>query len=65
MLWLSCVFCVLSVAVVCDVTDERQVRNLANTVLSKYEQVDVLVNNAGVMARGAFSDVPASVSGIH
>ncbi len=54
--------CVVCAAVVCDVTDERQVRNLANTVLSKYEQVDVLVNNAGVMTRGAFSQVPASVS---
>jgi NAD(P)-dependent dehydrogenase (short-subunit alcohol dehydrogenase family) len=32
--------------VVCDVTDERQVKDLANTVLSKFEHVDVVINCA-------------------
>lgn len=47
-----------ALGVVCDVTDERQVKDLANTVLAKYENVDVLINNAGIMTRGPFMDVP-------
>ncbi len=31
-------------------------------MLSKYEDVDVVVNNAGVMTRGSFADTPALVS---
>ena len=31
-------------------------------VLSKFENVDVVVNNAGVMTRGLFVDTPALVS---
>lgn len=48
-------------AVVCDVTDEQQVKNLASTVLAKYENIDVVVNNAGVMTRGLLENVPVTV----
>ena len=44
-----------------DVTQERQVQDLANTVIARFERVDVLINNAGVFARGSFADTPASV----
>ena len=35
-------------AIPCDVTDEQQVRAMVQQVLDRYEQIDVLVNNAGV-----------------
>ncbi|KAG2491026.1 hypothetical protein HYH03_010474 [Edaphochlamys debaryana] len=47
-----------ALAVPTDVTQERQVRNLVNVVLAKYETVDVLVNAAGVFARGLFEETP-------
>jgi short-subunit dehydrogenase involved in D-alanine esterification of teichoic acids len=50
--------------VVCDVTDERQVRDLANTVRAKYENVDIIINSAGLMTHGSFLDVPAAVGGM-
>jgi len=49
-----------SLGVVCDVTSEEQVRAMVSTVLAKYENIDVVVNNAGVMTRGPFLDVPVS-----
>mmetsp|Transcript_17116 Transcript_17116/g.36961 ORF Transcript_17116/g.36961 Transcript_17116/m.36961 type:complete len:355 (+) Transcript_17116:160-1224(+) len=49
-----------SLAVQCDVTNEREVRDLANLVVAKFEDVDVVVNNAGVMAWGSFADTPAA-----
>ena len=36
--------------VVCDLQDFQSVRNAAEAIKSKYEVIDVLVNNAGVMA---------------
>ncbi|GAX82432.1 hypothetical protein CEUSTIGMA_g9860.t1 [Chlamydomonas eustigma] len=47
-----------SMAVKCDVTNEREVKDLATAVLSKYENVDVVINNAGIMTRGRFEDTP-------
>lgn len=35
---------------------------MVNTVLAKYENVDVVVNCAGLMTRGPFMDVPVMVS---
>ncbi|KAG2434534.1 hypothetical protein HYH02_012201 [Chlamydomonas schloesseri] len=49
-----------AMAVPCDVTNERQVQALVNTVLAKFEGVDVVVNAAGVFARGSFMDTPAA-----
>eukprot|EP00798_Chlamydomonas_sp_ICE-L_P011715 gene11715-34442_t len=48
-----------ALAIPCDVTNEREVRDMVNRVLAKFEKVDVVVNNAGVMTRGAFADTPA------
>ena len=33
---------------VCDLSSQRQIRELAATVLDDYERLDVLVNNAGL-----------------
>ena len=45
----------------CDVTNEREVQGLVNATLAKYESVHVVVNCAGVFARGSFADTPAMV----
>ena len=34
-------------AVPCDVTDQQQVETMVRTVLDRYGQIDVLINNAG------------------
>ncbi|KAF5834889.1 hypothetical protein DUNSADRAFT_8193 [Dunaliella salina] len=49
-----------SLAVACDVTKEEQVKSMASRAMAKYENIDVVVNCAGIMCRGLFSDVPAS-----
>jgi len=41
-----------------DVAREEDVRALMDAALARFRRIDVLVNNAGVMARGAFLDVP-------
>jgi NADP-dependent 3-hydroxy acid dehydrogenase YdfG len=38
-----------AIAVECDVTDEEQAHNLVHRAVEEYGQIDVLVNNAGVM----------------
>ncbi|MFZ2526723.1 MAG: SDR family NAD(P)-dependent oxidoreductase [Rhodococcus sp. (in: high G+C Gram-positive bacteria)] len=41
-----------------DVTDEEQVRQLAQTVRERHGTVDILVNNAGLGVIGSFVDTP-------
>ena len=45
-------------AVQADVAHEDQVRAMIARVLARFGRLDVLVNNAGVMTRGPFLDVP-------
>ena len=44
----------------CDVTDLRQVDDMARSVIAAWGRVDVLVNNAGIGAHGPFLSVPFS-----
>jgi NAD(P)-dependent dehydrogenase (short-subunit alcohol dehydrogenase family) len=37
-------------AIVCDVRDHRQVKNLIDTVIAEFGQIDILINNAGVLS---------------
>lgn len=37
-----------SLGIVCDITDENQVKNLINRTLDKFGRIDILVNNAGI-----------------
>ncbi|RPD54405.1 oxidoreductase [Lentinus tigrinus ALCF2SS1-7] len=46
---------------VLDVTKEKNVRDVVDTIISKEGQIDVLVNNAGVLCVGPVTDVPLSV----
>ena len=41
---------------VCDVTDRASVESASAAVLSRHPQIDLLVNNAGMPARGRFLD---------
>jgi short-subunit dehydrogenase len=45
----------------CDVSDRVQVDEVAARVLERHPAIDVLVNNAGVPARGSFLDVDPEV----
>lgn len=47
-----------SLAVQCDVTSERDVRNLAFTASGKYESIDAVINCAGIVSRGKALDTP-------
>jgi short-subunit dehydrogenase len=47
-----------AVAVVTDVSDEKQVARLAETALAQFGRIDVWINNAGVGALGRFERVP-------
>ena len=38
-----------AIAVVCNVSNENEIKNLVDTAVKKFSTVDVLVNNAGVM----------------
>jgi 3-oxoacyl-[acyl-carrier protein] reductase len=41
-----------AMAVACDVADEAQVSDMVRQVMERYGQIDVLVNNAGIMVLG-------------
>jgi dehydrogenase/reductase SDR family member 7B len=45
-------------AVPCDVTDQRQVEAMAQSVVASWGRIDILVNNAGIGAHGPFLSVP-------
>jgi NAD(P)-dependent dehydrogenase (short-subunit alcohol dehydrogenase family) len=40
----------------CDVSDRESVRAAADSVLARHSRIDLLVNNAGISARGNFLD---------
>jgi NAD(P)-dependent dehydrogenase (short-subunit alcohol dehydrogenase family) len=44
-----------------DVREEQRVQELARRALERFGRFDVWVNNAGVIAYGAFTDVPSDV----
>ena len=37
-----------SLGVVCDISDENQVKNLVDATFNKFKRIDVLINNAGI-----------------
>ncbi|HEY6626103.1 MAG TPA: SDR family NAD(P)-dependent oxidoreductase, partial [Ignavibacteriaceae bacterium] len=37
-----------SLGIVCDISDENQVKNLVDETIKKFKRVDVLINNAGI-----------------
>ena len=37
-----------SLGIVCDISDENQVKNLVDATIKKFNRVDVLINNAGI-----------------
>lgn len=41
----------------CDVSDKLSVHNLVAETLSKFEQIDVLINNAGIALKGGILDL--------
>lgn len=46
-------------AVPLDLRDEESIRMAAQEVVSRFGSIDVLVNNAGALAAGAFTELPA------
>jgi len=37
-----------SLGIVCDISDENQVKNLVDATFNKFKRIDVLINNAGI-----------------
>jgi len=48
-------------AVAADVTSEEEVGGAVNTVLARFKQIDVLVNNAGIASMGPALEMPLEV----
>jgi 3-oxoacyl-[acyl-carrier protein] reductase len=49
-----------ALAVRADVASDHDVRAMIDTALARFGRLDVLVNNAGIMDRGLFVDVPVA-----
>lgn len=49
-----------ALAVACDVSNKEQVRASAETIISKFGGVDILINNAGIPAPRTFKDTDFS-----
>jgi NAD(P)-dependent dehydrogenase (short-subunit alcohol dehydrogenase family) len=48
-------------AISCDVTNEQDCINAMNIVLTSFEKIDILFNNAGITQRGLFEKTKSSV----
>lgn len=46
-----------AIAQACDVTDWDQVSQLVDTVLNELDQIDIVINNAGINIRGAIDEL--------
>jgi uncharacterized protein len=51
----------LSTAIQCDVAKLDQVREMVTGVLSKFDKIDILINNAGIGMRKPFAETPIEV----
>ena len=49
-----------ALAVKADVADEHEVGALIDTAVKRFDRLDVLVNNAGIMDRGPFAQTPVA-----
>ena len=49
-----------ALAVKADVADEHEVGALIDTAMKRFDRLDVLVNNAGIMDRGLFAQTPVA-----
>ena len=49
-----------ALAVKADVADEHEVGALIDTAVKRFDRLDVLVNNAGIMDRGLFAQTPVA-----
>jgi len=49
-----------ALAVKADVADEHEVGALIETAVKRFDRLDVLVNNAGIMDRGLFAQTPVA-----
>lgn len=45
-----------SLAIKCDISNENDVKNMVNTIMSTYGKIDVVVNNAGIAIDTTFED---------
>lgn len=46
-------------AVKCDITNEKEVQHIADSLLASYNNFDVIINNAGISQIKLFSDITA------
>ena len=47
----------LSTSEACDVSDTQQVKRMVQNVYERYERIDILINNAGIMTVKLFNDL--------